>query len=100
MKKFTNFALAFAFAASFLVSVGSQARLFEDKCNPTPKCEPEPPQCFGCAPNKPMKLVELDKCAYANKPYNYFTWKKAGEKEVASDMYDWAGSPEGTAVEQ
>ncbi len=97
MKKFTNLALALAFAASALVAVESQARLFEDKCNPTPKCGPT---CFGCAPNKPMKLVELEPCAYKNKPYNYYTWKKVGEKEVASGMYDWAGSPEGTATEQ
>jgi hypothetical protein len=95
MKKFNSLVLALAFATSLLVSIGSDARLFEDKCNPTPKCEPE---CFGCAPNKPMKLVELEKCALKNKPYNYFTWKKGGEKEVASDMYDWAGSPEGTAT--
>ena len=82
-----------------MVSAGSEARLFEDKCNPEPKCDPEP-MCFGCAPNKPMKLVELGKCAHKDKPYNYFTWTKAGEKEVASDMYDWAGSPEGTSTEQ
>jgi hypothetical protein len=96
MKKFVNVALALAFAAAALVSVESQARLFEDKCNPTPKCEPE---CFGCAPNKPMKLVQLDKCAYKNKPYSYYTWKKVGEVEVASDSYDWAGSPEGASAE-
>ncbi len=94
MKKFasTTFLLAFAFVA--LIGSDSQARLFEDKCNPTPKCDAEP-QCFNCAPNKPHRVIELDKCAYKNKPYNYFTWKKVGEKEVASDFYDWAASPEG-----
>jgi hypothetical protein len=100
MKKFTSFALAFAFVA--FACQASQARLFEDKCNPTPKCDAEP-VCYGCAPNKPQKLVELEPCAYKNKPYNYYTWKKVGEKEVASDMYDWAGSPEGgttTTTEQ
>jgi hypothetical protein len=94
MKKFASITLAFALLAA--ISGASDARLFEDKCNPTPKCEPE---CFGCAPNKPQKVVELEKCAFKNKPYNYYSWKKGSEKEVASDFYDWAASPEGGAAE-
>lgn len=93
MKKFASITLALTLAA--LVCGESQARLFEDKCNPTPKCEPE---CVGCAPNKPQKIVQLEPCAYKNKPYNYYTWKKVGEKEVASDFYDWAASPEGAGA--
>ncbi|MDX1917606.1 MAG: hypothetical protein SFT81_00480 [Candidatus Caenarcaniphilales bacterium] len=86
MKKLASLALVLcAFCA-----VESKAALFEDKCNPTPKCAPE---CFGCAPNKPEILVTLDKCAYKDKPYNYYTWKKIAEKEVPSDRYDWAASP-------
>ncbi len=88
MKKFASLALALSFAA-ICVSGESEARLFEDKCNPTPKCG----ECYDCAPNKPMKLVELEPCAYKDKPYNYYTWKKVGEKEVRSDMYNWAESP-------
>ncbi|MDJ0624927.1 MAG: hypothetical protein QNJ31_00990 [Candidatus Caenarcaniphilales bacterium] len=91
MKKLASLAFAISICLSAFVAGESDARLFEDKCNPTPKCEPE---CFGCAPNKPHVLVELEPCAYRDKPYNYYTWEKVGEKEVASDFYDWAASPE------
>ena len=66
----------------------------EDPCNPTPKCEPEAPKCYGCAVNKPEVLVKLTPCAYKDKPYNYYTWTKTAEKEVASGKYDWAAQIE------
>ncbi|HEY9885904.1 MAG TPA: hypothetical protein V6C96_01460 [Vampirovibrionales bacterium] len=94
MKKLAS--LAFALVLSSAAFVGSaDARLFEDKCNPTPKCGPEPVECVGCAPNKAHVLVKLEPCALKNKPYNYYNWEKVAEYEVASDFYDWAASPEG-----
>lgn len=96
MKKFASIALASSFALAAFFGAASDARLFEDKCNPTPKCEPD---CFGCAPNKPHVVVDLEPCALKDKPYNYYTWSKVGEKEVASDFYDWAASPEGGAAQ-
>jgi hypothetical protein len=98
MKKFASLALACSFAVAAFVGSASDARRGEDKCNPTPKCD-EAPVCLGCAPNKPHIVVDLDKCAYKNKPFNYYTYTKAGEKEVASDFYDWAASPESGAAQ-
>jgi hypothetical protein len=98
MTKLANLALASALALTAFVGLASDSRLFEDKCNPTPKCD-EAPVCLGCAPNKPQVVVDLEKCAYKNKPYNYYTYTKAGEKEVASDFYDWAASPEAAAAQ-
>ena len=66
----------------------------EDPCNPTPACGPEPVKCYDCALNKPEVLVKLTPCAYKDKPYNYYTWTKTAEKEVASGKYDWAAQIE------
>ena len=93
MKKFTNLALALTFASSILIGTQVEARLFEDKCNPTPKCEPDPIYCYDCAPNRSFIKKELAKCAKKDKPYNYYSWSLAAEKEIASDIYDWADSP-------
>ncbi len=83
--------LGLALAISFVCGQFANAALFEDKCNPTPKCEPE---CFGCAPNIPEPLVRLEPCAKKDLPYNYYTFTKVNTKMVPSGRYDWAASPE------
>lgn len=86
MKKLLLLA-TFAFAAT-----SANAGIFglgEDPCNPTPKCGPEPVECYDCAINQPETLVKLAPCAQKNKPYNYYSYEKVAEKTVASDRYDW-----------
>ena len=87
MKKLFNLSFALALLASpFLASL--EANAFGRSA-----CEPVVKECYDCAPNKPERIVTLEKCALKDKPYNYYTWTPRTVVEVNSEMYDWQNSP-------
>jgi hypothetical protein len=96
MKRYLSLGLlaAFAFggaAQAGLLGFGDDDAAEAESCGPRAP-EPQDP-CYGCAPNETDVLVKLKPCAYRDKPYNYYTYKKIAEKEVSSGSYDWQASP-------